>query len=181
MYIWGRLARAALTKGRRGPYRFDGESRLTLRCWPTDVDQYGHMNNARYTMVSDVGRIDVFMRSGVWGLIRKRRWGPMMDGSEIAFLREIRLWKRFDLFTSIDCWTERHFLIRHRLAPEDGRTATLILAAVGMYDFANRRFVTIPEVMAELGIDAVPRDPLPQERSFLDSHAGLRALGKSLG
>ena len=44
------------------------ESRLTFRCLPTDIDFNLHMNNARYMMLADVGRIDIFMRAGFSGL-----------------------------------------------------------------------------------------------------------------
>lgn len=179
MYIWGRLALATATQRRRGPYNLKGEDRIRLRCLPTDIDDYGHMNNARYTMVSDLGRRDLFSRSGIWKLRKTHGWGPLMDGSEIAYLREIRLWKRFDLITALDCWTDRHFIIRHRFMLEGEELATMIVAAVGMFDFERRQFVPIPKVLDTLGIEATSRDLLSAEAKFLESHAGLRALGKS--
>ena len=160
----------------------EGEGRLAMRCLPGDIDHYGHMNNARYTMIGDVGRLDLFSRSGIWDLHKSRGWGPMMDGSEIAYLREIRLWKRFDLLTSMDYWTDRHFVVRHRFVIDGDKMATLLLAAVGMYDFRNRRFLAIPEVLDALGLNPVPpREPAPEELRFLESHSALRAFGKKLG
>lgn len=180
MYVWGRLTKVAATARRRGAYPMRGESRLTFRCLPGDVDQYRHMNNARYNMITDLGRMDIFMRSGIMRLLRTRGWGPMMDGSEIAFIREIRLWRRFQLVTTMDCWTEKHFIARHRFAFEDGQTAALMLGAIGMYDFRNRKFLAIQEVLDVLGHDATPRGIAPAEEVFLASHAGLRAFAKSL-
>jgi hypothetical protein len=51
MYVWGRMARAALTQRRRGPYHLGEESRLSFRCLPTDIDPNLHLNNARYMML----------------------------------------------------------------------------------------------------------------------------------
>ena len=62
MYVWGRLARTMLTAKSRGPYRMGGESRLSFRCLPTDIDTNLHLNNARYMMLADIGRIDIFQR-----------------------------------------------------------------------------------------------------------------------
>lgn len=84
MYVWARLARMALTAKSRGPYRAGGESRLSFRCLPTDIDSNMHLNNARYMMLADVGRIDIFLRSGLLGLARRNGWGPMMGGLPIG-------------------------------------------------------------------------------------------------
>ena len=65
MYVWGRLAWMAATARRRGPFRFGEESRLSFRCLPHDIDRNVHLNNARYMMLADVGRIDIFHRAGV--------------------------------------------------------------------------------------------------------------------
>lgn len=72
MYVWSRLLRVALTSKRRGAYTLGSESRLAFRCLPTDVDFNGHLNNARYMMLADLGRIDIFFRTGVVQLARSR-------------------------------------------------------------------------------------------------------------
>jgi acyl-CoA thioesterase FadM len=181
MYVWGRLARVTATVVRLGPLKLDGESRIALRCLPGDVDQYGHMNNARYNMITDLGRMDLFMRTGVAALRRSRDWGPMMDGTQMAFVREIRLWARFELRSSVDAWRGRHFLARHRFVHPDGRTAALMLGAVGIYDFSNRRFVEIDRVVEAMGDTATSRQLEPEEERFLDNHLALRGLAKRLG
>ena len=64
MYVWGRMIRVVATYRRRGPFDAGGESRLTFRCLPTDIDPNMHLNNARYMMLADMGRLDIFLRSG---------------------------------------------------------------------------------------------------------------------
>ena len=88
MYVWARLARVVLTARRRGPYRPGGESRLSFRCLPTDIDPNIHLNNARYLMLADLGRLDLFFRSGLMRLNRERGWAPMMGGVQSVFVRE---------------------------------------------------------------------------------------------
>ena len=79
MYVWARLFRTVLTARSRGRYRLGEESRLTFRCLPSDIDSNLHLNNARYMMLADIGRIDIFMRGGLLALARKNGWAPMME------------------------------------------------------------------------------------------------------
>jgi acyl-CoA thioesterase FadM len=178
MYVWGRLARMALTAKSRGPYRLGEESRLAFRCLPTDIDANMHLNNARYMMLADVGRLDLFLRVGLFRLARERGWGPMMGGLQAAYVREIRLWRRFSVGSTIETWEGTQILGQHRFILEDGRTAAVILTTAGVYDFRERRFVPIDEVVAALGYRLTPRPLTDEERLFLASHQNLRARAK---
>jgi acyl-CoA thioesterase FadM len=180
MYVWARLARMAATTGRRGPYRVGDESRLTFRCLPSDIDRNIHLNNARYMMLADVGRIDIFLRSGFFRLCRERGWTPMMGGLQAAYVREIKLWTRFEVVTTIETWQGSEMIGRHRFLLEDGYTAALVLTTVGVYDLGNRRFRPVAEVFGTLGHYGAPRPPDQTEAAFLASHQRLRASAKSL-
>jgi acyl-CoA thioesterase FadM len=180
MYVWARLARMAATTGGRGPFRFGDESRLSFRCLPSDIDRNIHLNNARYMMLADVGRIDIFLRSGIYRLCRERGWALMMGGLQTAYVREIKLWKRFEVVTTIDTWDDTEMIGRHRFLLEDGRTAAMIRTTVGVYDLKGRRFVPIGEMFGLLGHHDAPRAPDAVEAAFLASHRQLRASVKSL-
>ncbi len=178
MYVWFRLARMALTAKSRGRYRLGDESRLSFRCLPSDIDSNLHLNNARYMMLADIGRIDIFQRAGLIDLARKNRWGPMMGGLQTVYVREIKLWKRFEVVSTLETWEDTQVIGRHRFVLDDGRTAALVMTTAGVYDFPNRRFVPIDEIVAMLGADVAPRLPNAEERIFMESHAGLRKLAK---
>jgi acyl-CoA thioesterase FadM len=178
MYVWFRLARMVATAKSRGRYRLGEESRLRFRCLPSDIDSNLHLNNARYMMLADIGRIDIFQRAGLIGLARRRGWGPMMGGLQTVYVREIRLWQRFEVVSTIETWEDTQVIGRHRFVHEDGRTAALVMTTAGVYDFKGRRFVPVDEVVAELGASAAPRPPSEEERIFMASHAGLRVLAK---
>ena len=104
MYVWFRLARMALPAKARGPYRMGGESRLAFRCLPSDIASNLHLNNARYMMLADVGRIDIFLRAGLLRLARERGWAPMLGGLQTVFVREVRLWRRFQVVSTVETW-----------------------------------------------------------------------------
>jgi hypothetical protein len=70
MYVWARLARMMLTTRRRGAYALGEATEFGYRCLPSDIDTYAHMNNARYVMLADLGRMDIFIRSGLFRLGR---------------------------------------------------------------------------------------------------------------
>lgn len=179
MYVWGRMIRMAATVKSRGPFHPGDVSRLTFRCWPVDIDPNMHMNNARYPMIADVGRYDIFMRGGFTRLRRERRWAPLMGGIQCAFLREIRLWQRFELQSTVDVREGTQILGRHRFVLETGQTACEILTTAGIYDLKARRFVPMDEVAAVLGVPAESRGPTEAERAFMASHQALRAWGKT--
>lgn len=179
MYVWGRLLKVAATVRSRGRYVPGGESRLSFRCLPTDVDPNLHLNNARYLMLADLGRMDIFLRSGLLKLTRQRNWAPMMGGVQSVFVREIRLWKRFEVVSSIETWSGTQVIGRHRFVLDNGETAALVMTTAGVYDRNDRRFLDIDEVIAALGVTARQRRPNEAEGIFMQSHAGLRVLAKA--
>ena len=178
MYVWFRFARVAATRRSRGVYEPGGESRLSFRCLPSDVDFNLHLNNARYLMLADLGRVDIFFRSGLFALMRRRNWAPMLGGVQTAFVREVRLWQRFDVVSSIETWEGTQVIGKHQFIHDNGEVAALVLTTAGVYDRTARRFVGMSEVIRELGYEATPRAPTEAERIFMASHAGLRALAK---
>lgn len=181
MYVWARLLRVMATARRRGPYRPGGESRLAFRCLPTDVDLNFHLNNARYLMMADLGRMDIFSRSGLIKLYRERGWAPMMGGLESVFVREIRLWRRFEVVSTLETWEGTEIIGRHKFILDNGETAAMVMTTAGIYDTRNRRYLPIGDVVAALGVNAVPRPPTEAERIFMASHSGLRRLAKAGG
>ena len=98
MYVWMRLLRVAATHKSRGVYRLGDESKLSFRCLPTDIDMNIHLNNARYMMLADMGRIDIFLRK--WGFFRVFYRDPY-SRSATRFKREReRLQKRLGIVDS---------------------------------------------------------------------------------
>lgn len=179
MYVWGRLARMVATAKSRGPFVPGDESRLKFRCLPSDIDRNMHLNNARYMMLADVGRVDIFLRLGFLKIARQNGWGPLMGGLQSVYVREIKLWTRFEVVSTVETWTDRQLIGRHRFLLEDGKTAAVVMTTAGVYDWKSRRFVPMDELIAALGIKATPRPLLPQEEAFLASHQGLRDLAKT--
>jgi hypothetical protein len=103
----------------------------------------------------------------------------MMGGPQAVYSREIRLWRRFEVVSSIDTWEGSQVIGKHRFVLDNGETAALILTTAGVYDRKARRFLDIAEVVAALGRTVDPRQPTEAERIFMASHQGLRTLAKA--
>lgn len=103
----------------------------------------------------------------------------MMGGLQAVYAREIRLWRRFEVVSSIEAWAGTQVIGKHRFVLDNGETAALILTTAGVYDRKARRFLDIDEVVAALGRAVNPRLPTEAERIFMTSHQGLRGLAKA--
>lgn len=103
------------------------ESVLRFRVWPSDLDSNFHMNNGRYFTVMDLGRMDITLRMGLWGLITKYKWMPVIGSAKMIFRRSLRPFEKFELRTQIVSWDEKWVFIEQKYINRDGK-----LAAVGM-------------------------------------------------
>ena len=110
-----RLLWVILTVRRRGRMGATDLSRFSLRCWPNDLDSNWHMNNGRYLTVMDLGRLDLILRTGLWRVMRERKWYPVVGTAKITFRRSIGPFDRFDLTTQILGWDEKWLYIEHRM------------------------------------------------------------------
>ncbi len=71
----------------------------------------------------------------------------MLGGVQTVFVREIRLWQRFEVVSSIETWEGTQVIGRHGFILENGETAALVMTTAGIYDRAARRFVEMAEVI----------------------------------
>ena len=95
------------------------EGRVTLRCWPNDLDTNLHMNNGRYLTIMDLGRLDLILRTGLLPVMRSRKWYPVIATARIGFRRSINVFDRFDLTTRVIGWDEKWLYIEHRMERGD--------------------------------------------------------------
>lgn len=72
-----------------------------FRVWPSDLDAIGHMNNAKYLALLDLGRIDLMMRSGFWARLNEQGWYPVVAAQTIRYRRSLMPWQKFTLHTRL--------------------------------------------------------------------------------
>lgn len=101
MNLYFRLLRLLLTSSRRA-YRDMWETGVTrYRVQPSDLDTVGHMNNAKYLALMDLGRVDLMLRSGSWKRTREQGWYPVVAAQTIRYRRSLQPWQRFELHTRV--------------------------------------------------------------------------------
>ncbi|WP_366656074.1 thioesterase family protein [Fodinicurvata sp. EGI_FJ10296] len=128
------------------------ERQLTFRCWPHDLDGNFHMNNGRFLTLMDLGRLDLVVRAGFTGSMRKNGWMAVIGGAMIRYRRSIAPFERFHLTSRLIGWDDRWFYIRQRFERADG---TLIAVALVRGAYRTRDgAVSVPTVMQALGLPA---------------------------
>ena len=77
---------------------------MRLRVWPNDLDLNFHVNNGRYLSLADLGRIDYFIRSGLFELARRERAFPIVGDAIAKFRRDMKLFECFEIETRMLGW-----------------------------------------------------------------------------
>ncbi len=85
-----------------------------FRVLPTDLDVLRHMNNGVYLSLLDIGRLDLMLRSGMWALLSRRGWYPVVVSETISFRRSLELWQRFDIETRVLGFDEKAIYVEQR-------------------------------------------------------------------
>ena len=104
-----------------------GESAITLRVWPNDLDFNLHMNNGRYLTLMDLGRLDLVVRAGLLGIAFRKGWMPVLASATIRFRRSLAPFQRFRLRTRVLGWDARNVIMEQVFETLDGQVAARAL------------------------------------------------------
>lgn len=74
-------------------------SRITRRVKLAEIDLNGHMNQASYAQVLELGRMDWVIRAGAWGHWRSRDVAPVVAEQRIVYRRELKPRQRYAIDT----------------------------------------------------------------------------------
>ncbi len=161
MYILFRLIRALL-RARNAPRQDPrSEFRIKVKIYPNDLDTNFHVNNGRYLTLFDMGRFDLVMRSGLWPVMRKNRWYPVLSGAGIRFKASLKAFETVDLCTRLIYWDEKWIYIEHRME-KGGRVAAVGLVK-GIFRGPNGN-VPVARLLEGMGLSG-ESPPLPESVS----------------
>ena len=149
MNLWLRLVRVWLT-ARRGR-RLDPRepSVIQIRVWPHDLDLWGHVNGGRYVTLSDLGRLDLFIRSGLMRAALKKGWVLPMGAVSVQFRRPLRLFQVCELHTRGVGWDDKWGYVSTSFVRQGREVASLIMR--GTTKDRNGQIVPSAEVLAAIG------------------------------
>lgn len=123
--IWRAKAQLRL----RGPLAPTAVGRVRVRTLPTDIDLLGHMNNGRYGSLFDLGRFDLLIRTGIWGVFQKQGWYAVVASETITFRKSLQLWQRFTVESRLMGHDEKSAYLIHRAVVNGEVYAEMIVRA----------------------------------------------------
>jgi acyl-CoA thioesterase FadM len=147
---------------------------IRLRVWPNDLDFNLHVNNGRYLMLADIGRIHWFVKAGVLAAARRRRAFPVVGDSIAKFRRELKAFQTFEIHSRLLGWDDRWGFIEHRFV-RGGRVLGVV-AVRGIFKGPDGP-VKPQELMADLGF-AAASPPIPKWAQ--EFHSGSESLSALL-
>jgi len=132
---------------------------IRVRVWPHDLDVWGHMNGGRYVTLSDLGRLDLFVRTGLLRLVLQERWVLPMGAVAVRFRRPLRLFQIVELRSRMLGWDDRWGYVATDFVRDGIVVATVVMKGVAK----DRTGKTVPSsvVLDRLGI-ASGEFPVPE-------------------
>lgn len=125
-----------------------------FRILPHDIDINLHLNNGRYLQLIDLNRAEWLIRTGIWDVIRRNRWRPILGSTAVQYRRELRLWDVAHIETRLLGWDQRWTYLEHRITCDHGRPVALAVAKAG---FRSRgRWVNPDDLRAQLPYPLAP-------------------------
>ena len=103
----------------------DEEISLNFRVWITDVD-LSIMNNAALLMITEMGRVDLIIRTGFLKHAWKNRLYFPLASISAQFRRPLKRLQKLQLKTQLIYWDEKWIYISHRVVRE-GKTIAVVL------------------------------------------------------
>ena len=92
---------------------------LDFRVWLTDQDAFLHLTNSRYLSFSDLGRLNMLIRSGIWAVLKQQGWEIVICGQTRTIARMLKSPQTFEMACQITGWTDEHLAICHRFQRSD--------------------------------------------------------------
>lgn len=157
MFPFLRLARVFATAPARPKVEPLGESVVSFRVLPGDLDQNRHLNNGRYLTMMDLGRFDLIARMGLTAELVKRRWYPVVRAATIRYRRPIDAFQRYQLRTRIVGWDDDGFYIEQRF--ERGGSVYALGLIKGT--FLGPKGKLAPKELVDLVAPGTPAPSLP--------------------
>jgi acyl-CoA thioesterase FadM len=142
--------------------------RRSFRVLPTDCDFNLHLTNGRYFSLLDIARVEHLARMKLIGRLLKRRWLPVLNATEMTFIRPIAPLQKFDIVTRIATWDDKYLYMEQRFESSD----TLHAVSLARAAFVCRRELVPPAMIASL---AGHRGEAPPRPDIVEGwHALLR-------
>lgn len=108
----------------------------------SNVDSYGHLNNAAYLMLFEEARWEAITPRG-YGFqeIHKARQGPVILEVNVKFMKEIRLREDIVITTKVLNYKGKIGQMLQQMIKMDGTVASEDLFTFGLFDMNQRKLI----------------------------------------
>ncbi len=154
MYPYLRLLRILASARSKPTLTLLDESVLHYRAGPFDIDLFMELNNGRHLTLMDLGRFDLSARTGLWRVVRERKWVFVVAGASVRYRRRVPAFKRFSLHTRLLCADDRWSYFHQQIKRGD-TVCSESLMRTGI--LANGKTIPMDEVALAFEAD-VPRE-----------------------
>lgn len=114
------------------------ESVLSFRALPNDID-VSKITDDRYVSLTDLGRLDMSLRSGVMKVLARRKLIPVATFATVRFRHPLSIFQKYNLRSRLVFWDAGAFYFQH-IFERHGRyvaTAYVRVALVGPNGIAS--------------------------------------------
>lgn len=101
----------------------DIRNEITTLVFPNDLDINLHMNNGRFLTLCDLGRVDMFVRSGLARVMYRNKWIPVVSSVSMTFIKSIHLFDRIRIASDVTHWDDKYFYSTHSLYRGEDKVA----------------------------------------------------------
>ena len=127
MYPISRFIGSAIRAYRAPKLSIDQASETSFICRPWDIDIFLEMNNGRILTLYDLGRFDLAIRSGLSGILRRKRWGLVVAGASVRYRRRVRMFDKVTMRSQLVGFDERWVYIMQSMWVTDQPTSSILL------------------------------------------------------
>ena len=106
------------------------------------LDEYGHVNNARYLDLYEEARWDILDKSGYGReIVRKSKKGPVILEVNIRFRRELLPGQKIRIETTSRRINDRIFYFDQAMINDKGEEASRAVFTYALFDLTERKMV----------------------------------------
>lgn len=108
----------------------------------TDLDMYGHVNNARYMEIYELGRWDFYEQRGyLKSDVIKDSKGPIIIEANIHYNKELKAGEKARISTIIDSYTRIIGVLKQEIYGEDDRLCSTARFRFAYFDLVARKMI----------------------------------------
>lgn len=172
MIHWIRFVAVALAARFKPRLSVLDTSEIALRIGFFDAD-LRNANNASILRLTEFGRLDLMVRTGLLGLVMRKRWSVPLASAHVAFLRPLRRWQKIRISSRVVHWQDEWIYVENVIRSGEKIHARAIVRSTILTPQGK---AGLNEVLPQLGLESRREPPAvpPELDAYIKLDASLR-------